>query len=192
MSFNPRTHTGCDPGPHHPILIQLPVSIHAPTRGATSLSISTTASTEVSIHAPTRGATLGSLTKRLICQSFNPRTHTGCDWQAKQSPWVSIKVSIHAPTRGATLSKDNDRMCNQMFQSTHPHGVRLLLSHSSKPNDMFQSTHPHGVRPCSRIPVLCIGCFNPRTHTGCDDLHLLLRLLETLFQSTHPHGVRPG
>ena len=58
----------------------------------------------------------------------------------------------------------------QMFQSTHPHGVR--------PKDTtlrslsligFQSTHPHGVRPLPlRITPLQTGSFNPRTHTGCD------------------------
>ena len=55
-SFNPRTHTGCDiPSKHlhHGVI----VSIHAPTRGATS--------------------SLCNRPDGLIC--FNPRTHTGCD-----------------------------------------------------------------------------------------------------------------
>ena len=38
------------------------ISIHAPTRGATTPSISSTLSLTISIHAPTRGATvLGSM-----------------------------------------------------------------------------------------------------------------------------------
>ena len=55
-----------------------------------------------------------------------------------------------------------------MFQSTHPHGVRLGQNAQASLLSRFQSTHPHGVR---RIP---------RPH----------RPYKTRFQSTHPHGVR--
>ena len=56
--FNPRTHTGCD------ILFPVADIIVGP----------------VSIHAPTRGATCHNCHSRqpqTTC--FNPRTHTGCD-----------------------------------------------------------------------------------------------------------------
>ena len=79
-----------------------------------------------------------------------------------------------------------------MFQSTHPHGVRL---ESKQPGhnvgivsihapargatacptvlpyvpNMFQSTHPHGVRPIFRSRGFnVLLSFNPRTRTGCD------------------------
>ena len=77
---------------------------------------------------------------------------------------------------------------------------------------MFQSTHPHGVRlTCLSRMRIKIPSFNPRTHTGCDveedggayllvvSIHAPTRgATETLqrvpdkylFQSTHPHGVR--
>ena len=54
--FNPRTHSGCD-------CIEMlntgdiKVSIHAPTRGATSARFHEVTIDNVSIHAPTRGAT---------------------------------------------------------------------------------------------------------------------------------------
>ena len=36
---------------------------------------------------------------------------------------------------------------------------------------MFQSTHPHGVRPATTgLTDYRLNCFNPRTHTGCDPL----------------------
>ena len=36
---------------------------------------------------------------------------------------------------------------------------------------MFQSTHPHGVRQATkRITDYSLNCFNTRTHTGCDPL----------------------
>ena len=99
----------------------------------------------VSIHAPTRGAT----------------------WQRRHR-CRTTQVSIHAPTRGAT---NNDPMVylSPRFQSTHPHGVRLLSLAAVMTFGGFQSTHPHGVRRCSRA----------------------VRVSIFMFQSTHPHGVRP-
>ena len=100
--FNPRTHTGCDLriSRHRPstvlsfqsthphgvrryvirrILRRAVVSIHAPTRGATSYIYNRYFAPVVSIHAPTRGATLYLRVSGLIQGGFNPRTHTGCD-----------------------------------------------------------------------------------------------------------------
>ena len=37
----------------------------------------------VSIHAPTRGATFKPKVWAMIINSFNPRTHTGCDQRTK-------------------------------------------------------------------------------------------------------------
>ena len=56
------------------------ISIHAPTRGATTLLNHVSYFSSISIHAPTRGATDGGYSK--------PK---------------DTSISIHAPTRGATL-----------------------------------------------------------------------------------------
>ena len=103
--FNPRTHAGCDCRPYDDYSDHFtPVSIHAPTRGAT-MPIS---------------RQFGWTRLR-----FNPRTHAGCDDRIAPScqPMVlrfqsthprgvrrflhfrnapKTDVSIHAPTRGAT------------------------------------------------------------------------------------------
>ena len=109
------------------------VSIHAPTWGATSVSdlmselVGTFQSTHphgvrrsvrrpyqrsksVSIHAPTWGAT-GE------CYNFAN----------------SAVVSIHAPTWGATPLNKFCTFAN-VFQSTHPHGVRLSGGIWVRPN----------------------------------------------------------
>ena len=103
-----------------------------------------------------------------VCRptSFNPRTHTGCDFKNLKN-MERLRVSIHAPTRGATrLILLIYRLT--VFQSTHPHGVRLFSpaiivketevsihaptrgateAKKRRPSrSMFQSTHPHGVR----------------------------------------------
>ena len=43
-------------------------------------------------------------------------------------------------------------------------------------------------RPAYPVP----WCFNPRTHTGCDRPPVVLSANPSSFQSTHPHGVRPA
>ena len=78
-------------------------------------------------------------------RSFNPRTHMGCD------------------VLGGSVSSDSS-----LFQSTHPHGVRLLISLHLLGTRMFQSTHPHGVRHHQWCFCPYHISFNPRTHMGCD------------------------
>ena len=56
----------------------------------------------------------------------------------------------------------------------------------------FQSTHPHGVRLLVITYIYGSNGFNPRTHTGCDLQQICNVVLFALFQSTHPHGVRPS
>ena len=59
-SFNSRSHAGSD-DVLSLLSSLLPVSIHAPTRGATVLPRLDAERVIVSIHAPTRGATLKKL-----------------------------------------------------------------------------------------------------------------------------------
>ena len=102
----------------------------------------------VSIHAPTRGATQAELSKS------NP-----------------FKVSIHAPTRGATLSKVTD-ITRLLFQSTHPHGVRLDRESKLTPSIVVSIHAPtRGATTAGFILGLFNNSFNPRTHTGCDRVH---------------------
>ena len=64
-----------------------------------------------------------------------------------------------------------------MFQSTHPRRVRLGVIVTFFSWWMFQSTHPRRVRRCSRSPWQAGGCFNPRTHEGCDVVSALPDLI---------------
>ena len=123
----------------------LPVSIHAPTRGATNSRLYTIYKC-IRFNPRTHTGCDARMRERFRRKyGFNPRTHTGCDctrYQRPKRPRVSIHaptrgatqtyklaplssdVSIHAPTRGATTSKSMP-LPNLQFQSTHPHGVRL-------------------------------------------------------------------
>ena len=76
---------------------------------------------------------------------FNPRTRAGCD------------IGIFRPESNLDV-----------FQSTHPRGVRLLIIGGMK----------------------SILCFNPRTRAGCDYYGSVDYAEGIEFQSTHPRGVR--
>ena len=72
------------------------VSIHAPMKGATSISSNFFLALIVSIHAPMKGAT------RISVMDI-----------------IRIIVSIHAPMKGATIPSFSFFL-SKMFQSTHP------------------------------------------------------------------------
>ena len=145
-------------------------------------------SDKVSIHAPTRGATSWPSNWARWLKGFNPRTHEGCDlFLSLVSPITDVsihaptrgatlyfcraiaerRVSIHAPTRVATRFKRYQQKRIQ-FQSTHPRGVRLSSLFGGDTSSTFQSTHPRGVRLRKHITMFRPKSFNPRTHEGCD------------------------
>ena len=77
-NFNPRSHEGSD--------IEFIYGFLRP---------------EISIHAPTRGATSGLKLFSYVQCNFNPRSHEGSDALLRMND-NDIMISIHAPTRGAT------------------------------------------------------------------------------------------
>ena len=190
VDFNPRSHEGSDWGgkergrdnrqfqstlPRGERPLQYPgpqrtgrISIHAPTRGATTTgTVTDTGSTfqstlprgerhgfvqyvlgsnKISIHAPTRGAThLFHGPGKLQCH-FNPRSHEGSDFLS----------------RGATMSQHK-------FQSTLPRGERRLRSKSF-----------------AVVPFISIHA----PTRGATEIHFVgLKVIQ--FQSTLPRGERP-
>jgi len=125
-SFQSTRPCGARPVGHQYDYSALPVSIHAPLRGATKSAVAVKISRAVSIHAPLRGATGATVEASWPAVCFNPRAPAGRDLIAPASgearrmfqstrpcgarpPYsvgeaVSRQVSIHAPLRGATAA----------------------------------------------------------------------------------------
>ena len=146
--FNPRTRVGCDY--LYPAYIFLyRVSIHAPAWGATySRSTSVifqfcfnprtrvgcdlghvdiTVVQSVSIHAPAWGATSRMYKPWQELKSFNPRTRVGCDTSSNTS-LICNKMCFNPRTRvGCDRPTPIAMSFGNMFQSTHPRGVRRLM-----------------------------------------------------------------
>ena len=100
--------------------------------------------------------------------SFNPRTHTGCDYPFCEYTGIFFSFNPRTHT-GCDIEELVSKKVHSLFQSTHPHGVRLMPP-KKKSKEKTVSIHAPTrgatilVRPVITIPV----CFNPRTHTGCD------------------------
>ena len=144
-------------------------------RGVRQGVTSVFANGKVSIHAPTRGATVISMRCDGSRSCFNPRTHEGCDcfFVYVGRCYKSFNPRTH---EGCDLQVLLLFLVLLLFQSTHPRGVRHEQTRGQRLSNEFQSTHPRGVRRIDLSPILDSKSFNPRTHEGCDCSPILLIL----------------
>ena len=165
---------------------------------------------KVSIHAPTRGATSQSETHLEVFEFQSTHPH-GVRPMRTTIQTMRIRFQSTHP-HGVRLNPDqqhrNTRIC---FNPRTHTGCDTQGCTNAMPPFLFQSTHPHGVRRPKTWSIITYNSFNPRTHTGCDhgaelpspayevSIHAPTRgatlpndvMLEfSKFQSTHPHGVR--
>ena len=77
-NFNPRSYKRSDTDLRLWLFYYL-ISIHAPTRGATSTRMIVTPAAVISIHAPTRGATKSHTMYPINAVNFNPRSYKRSD-----------------------------------------------------------------------------------------------------------------
>ena len=148
----------------------------------------------VSIHAPTRGATSHDCYSPFSVSCFNPRTHTGCDFVSKANPTMTCRFNPRTHT-GCDLRISRHRPSTVLsFQSTHPHGVRryvirrilrrAVVSIHAPTRGATSYIYNRYFAPVVSIHAPTRGAtsishyfsgpfpgFNPRTHTGCDPYH---------------------
>ena len=189
--FNPRTRVGCDVANHNLMTSQFQFQSTHP-RGVRPLSMCGELGRSSRFNPRTRvGCDHMDKGGQEAQSGFNPRTRVGCDAQGvlpgprplrvsiHAPAWGAttfealidavIDVSIHAPAWGATGAGLGYIPQDDVFQSTHPRGVRHGLHHAGAIGQLFQSTHPRGVRPSGQSLECCqCRCFNPRTRVGCD------------------------
>ena len=78
---------------------------------------------------------------------FNPRTRVGCDLFALPDEGGLVAVSIHAPAWGATFYSPIFSIIEPCFNPRTRVGCDVLGSGETvEVSDLFQSTHPRGVR----------------------------------------------
>ena len=145
----------------------------------------------VSIHAPTWGATEEFAGCLHFGGCFNPRSHMGSDKPTGERVFAHIGFNPRSHMGSDGLSANfaiNDSCFNprshmgsdvnnvlqasviSQFQSTLPHGERLLPGKCWTIRQAFQSTLPHGERLNIAITLSTTFGFNPRSHMGSDSI----------------------
>ena len=189
FDFNPRSREGSDSRAHHAAR-RLPISIHAPAKGATKLLDSIKGYEMISIHAPAKGATSPSKAYLSIFMDFNPRSREGSDsyWR----PARRIRDYFNPRSReGSDGYLRRFSVCALDFnprsrEGSDDDGCEILsfvatisihapakgatyrqCAQNYKP--LFQSTLPRRERPSLRSFLYLIqSYFNPRSREGSD------------------------
>ena len=123
---------------------------------------------------------------RLPC--FNSRTREGCDTTC---PYISItddQVSIHAPGRGATWCWCLSLSDSEVFQFTHPGGVRQSGLLTDNRDVSFNSRTREGCDLTQIGRQTQRRCFNSRTREGCDWICSVTDLRLPCFNSRTREG----
>ncbi len=143
--FNPHTRMGCD-------IKAVPSKMYLSGFQSTHphgvrliLSASNVTVGEVSIHTPAWGATIKCYCE-VMQMSFNPHTRMGCDINILNIIFLSTPVSIHTPAWGATTVLKLVNLDKMVSIHTPAWGATHMRFRISKKYYLFQSTHPHGVR----------------------------------------------
>ena len=114
------------------------VSIHAPARGATPLSTSGIAKSSVSIHAPARGATeICAFSEGLRC--FNSRSREGSDLAESILKSQEFRFQFTLP-RGERRNRAELDLKRTQFQFTLPRGERQSCAQGNPHQRRFQWT----------------------------------------------------
>ncbi len=169
--------------------IGIPVSIHAPARGATTGPLDLLATSNVSIHAPARGATIRSIRRKFALYSFNPRARTGRDGLERHSQFRPKRFNPRART-GRDSLRTSPRAGSRSFNPRARTGrdrARAALLRCAKvsihapargataaPALLFWSgvvsihAPARGATATGHAQRSSSGSFNPRARTGRD------------------------
>ena len=142
------------------------------------------ASRKISIHAPTRGATSTCEARYIISLYFNPRSYKRSDFLLHNSACphvnfnprsykrsdtideeyglIEIYISIHAPTRGATL---------------------LILKRIYILGNFNPRSYKRSDYALNRI-IMTSRNFNPRSYKRSDEAAVRCCIVTSIFQST--------
>ena len=144
----------------------------------------------VSIHASAWEATAATSTFRRRRGRFNPRLRMGGD----KSPRIPTKASTGFNPRlrmgGDSKSSRGMRASLVSIHASAWEATRIRAIRGS--TTMFQSTPPHGRRLLQVADERDVVGFNPRLRMGGDLAGFVRLLVVRLFQSTPPHGRRPA
>ena len=124
----------------------------------------------VSIHAPARGATMVTLPTQTAEASFNSRSREGSDRADMIWSGLAVDVSIHAPARGATDSLCLISLLLACFNSRSREGSDPPRPASPALCPRFNSRSREGSDSPSRRMTPSTSSFNSRSREGSDGI----------------------
>ncbi len=146
----------------------MPVSIHAPTRGATNSFCLASIFLRFQFTRP-RGARRATQDFPAGCARFNSRAHEGRDRRRRQ-----------------------DRHAGGRFQFTRPRGARHACAEFIGGQCQFQFTRPRGARPATNILSGATAGVSIHAPTRGATRRTTRASAMTEFQFTRPRGARRG
>ena len=172
------------------VAVKTSISIHAPTRGATSKWTSGTRGRNISIHAPTRGATKYTAYRAGFDSDFNPRSHKGSDLLCPNGLTASGHFNPRSHKGSDSIDVDSKRRLRHFNPRSHKGSDHSRISRSCI-DIVFQSTLPQGERLLSHRFGMDIRTISIHAPTRGATLLLIFWVLDITFQSTLPQGERP-
>ena len=138
----------------------------------------------ISIHAPTRGATSWRRSPQSNIRYFNPRSHEGSDGKLFAAHAVLTYFNPRSHEGSDNWLARHLRYPGNFNPRSHEGSdvQRGKIFYSLR---RFQSTLPRGERPQYRTIIHSIVYFNPRSHEGSDG-NMLLQLLSTVISIHAP------
>ena len=167
QNFNPRSHEGSDG--HGTASLRRQHNFNPRSHeGSDIIRLAESLGMRISIRAPARGATTVSVCAEFSGSNFNPRSREGSDIDWVSNPLCNA-ISIRTPARGATRTWTRlPRLCR--FQSALPRGERHGASVEYKPTMTTISIRApaRGATTVSVCAEFSGSNFNPRSREGSD------------------------
>ncbi len=145
MSFNPRAREGRDPVDRVIRAASMPVSIHAPVKGATAA---------LRLHG-------------IDAACFNPRAREGRDASGATPAMRRCAVSIHAPVKGATRASP-DRAASRVSIHAPVKGATPQCRSPRTIDRRFNPRAREGRDTARAAAIEQLARFNPRAREGRD------------------------
>ena len=103
--------------------------------------------------------------------------------------YMSVSVNLKSYFYEVLIPSSQKNTSSPIEDILH-HVSKYIFYEKACALQMFQSTHPHGVRPSRKLPAFMEGLFQSTHPHGVRRLRWFRQRIQTMFQSTHPHGVR--
>ena len=144
----------------------------------------------ISIHAPTRGATSRRFHPSKKRNYFNPRSHEGSDKAISCKNKRKCKISIHAPTRGATDINLSGIVATEISIHAPTRGATIVYIVNCDGYIDFNPRSHEGSDSEDRINIYQVNISIHAPTRGATPVSTPIPGIHCIFQSTLPRGER--